>query len=487
MVDEIAIVPRPVQQFGEILGEEQLAQFRADLGTVRERLTGHQLWHVNSAAEGGGVAEMLQSILGYPAGCDVPIRWLVIDGDDAFFDVTKRLHHLLHGSPGDGGPLGDEERRIYEAALAGDVDGAVRRIRPGDPVILHDPQTLGLAPALTQAGARVIWNCHIGADRGNEETRTAWRFLAPYTTHTARQVFSRRQYGWENLEPSRIAVVPPCIDAFSPKNQTLAPDIVAAILDAAGLIPDGSARAAATFVRRDDTTGHVTTRAEMIEDEPVPADAQVVTQVSRWDPLKDPVGVMTGFCEQGPAELDAHLVLAGPSPDSISDDPEGAQTLADLQDAWRAIPPPRRRLVHLACLPMSDVDENAAIVNALQRRADVVVQKSLAEGFGLTVAEAMWKCRPTVGSRVGGIQDQIQDDVSGVLVEPEDLREFGAAVAALLQDRDRAGSLGRAGHDRVRDEYLPPRHLGGHFRLLLDLMAGDASPSQASPAPAPAT
>jgi trehalose synthase len=474
-MDEIAIHPRPIEQFEEVLDAEQFAQFRTDLDAVREQLTGHRLWHVSSTAEGGGVAEMLQSILGYPLGCDVPIHWLVIDGSEEFFDVTKRLHHLLHGSPGDGGSLGEHERHVYESALAADTDEALRRIQPGDAIILHDPQTLGLAPALSHAGAHVVWNCHIGADRANEETRSAWRFLAPYTVHTARQVFSRHQYGWENLESSRIAVVPPCIDAFSPKNQELEPDTVAAILDAAGLIPAGSASAAATFVRRDESTGRVATRVEMVEDEPVPVDAKVVIQVSRWDPLKDHNGVMTGFCEHGPAELDAHLVLAGPSPESITDDPEGAQTLADLQTAWRALPPPQRRLVHLACLPMSDVDENAAIVNALQRRADVVVQKSLAEGFGLTVAESMWKERPTVGSRVGGIQDQIEDGESGVLVEPEDLREFGAAVAALLHDRDRATALGREGHERVRHEYLPSRHLSGHFRLLGEVMTSNSS------------
>jgi len=138
-------------------------------------------------------------------------------------------------------------------------------------------------------------------------------------------------------------------------------------------------------------------------------------------------------------------VLAGPDPDSVTDDPEGQQTLAELRVAWDGLDPQSRRRVHIACLPMRDLDENAAIVNALQRRADIVVQKSLAEGFGLTVAEAMWKARPTIASRVGGIQDQIEPDVSGVLIEPTELQQFGAAIATLLDDPDTAASIGSAG------------------------------------------
>jgi trehalose synthase len=159
-------------------------------------------------------------------------------------------------------------------------------------------------------------------------------------------------------------------------------------------------------------------------------------------------------------------MLAGPAVDAVSDDPEGADALAEVRGAWASLPAATRERVHLACLPMTDAEENAAIVNALQRASAVVVQKSLAEGFGLTVAEAMWKGRPVVASAVGGIQDQMQDGVSGVLVhDPADLAQFGAAIRGLLDDPGRAASLGAAAHERVRNQFLSARHLIQYVQL----------------------
>jgi trehalose synthase len=192
----------------------------------------------------------------------------------------------------------------------------------------------------------------------------------------------------------------------------------------------------------------------------------MITQVSRWDRLKDPLGVLRGFVEHVEGD-DVHLVLAGPEAKSVADDPEGAAALQEVQDAVAELDDEARKRVHLAPLPADDVEENAAIVNALQRRSQVVVQKSLAEGFGLTVAEAMWKARPVVASRVGGIQDQIEDGRSGVLVDdPRDLAAFGAAVRGLLDDESRAAELGRAARERVREEYLAPRHLEQYVTLI---------------------
>lgn len=469
-MDEIPITAQAAERFGTVLGAEAASRFAAELAAVSQRLAGHTMWHVNSTAEGGGVAEMLQSILGYPLGCGVPVRWLVLGGNDEFFEVTKRIHHLLHGSPGDGGPLGDAERRIYDDALAPESQALGRLVQPGDPVVLHDPQSVGLAPALVAAGARVIWSCHVGADEPNDHTRSAWQFLQPYTTGTLRQVFSRREYAWSNLDPGRISVIPPCLDAFSAKNQLLADDGVAAILSESGVLPAPTS-AAGRFTRRDGTEAQVRGRAEMVQDEAIPPTARLVTQISRWDPLKDHAGVMAGFCRHANAIADSHLVLAGPTPESITDDPEGQRTLDELRATWRGLPDPARRRVHIACLPMDDIDENAAIVNALQRRSDVVVQKSLAEGFGLTVAEAMWKSRPVVGSRVGGIQDQIEPGVCGLLVEPDDEAGLAEAITSLLTDRDAAEAMGAAGHERVRTEYLAPRYLQRYFALVGQALA----------------
>jgi trehalose synthase len=197
----------------------------------------------------------------------------------------------------------------------------------------------------------------------------------------------------------------------------------------------------------------------------------VVTQVSRWDALKDPVGVLNGFAEHVADQVPGHLVLAGPSAASVADDPEGAGMLQAVQQAWEDLPEEIRRRVHLVSLPMDDVEENAAVVNALQRHSTVVVQKSRAEGFGLTVAEAMWKQRPVVASGIGGIQDQIVDGESGVLIsDPSNLEEFGAAVVALLADSERAEAIGRAAQARVRRNFLGPHHLGRYFDLIRRLI-----------------
>jgi trehalose synthase len=167
-------------------------------------------------------------------------------------------------------------------------------------------------------------------------------------------------------------------------------------------------------------------------------------------------------------------LLAGPATDSVSDDPEGAAVLASVRRTWERLPWDIRARVHLASLPMDDIDENAAIVNAIQRHATVVAQKSLAEGFGLTVVEAMWKARPVVASRVGGIQDQIVDGESGVLIShPRDQEEFGWAVVGLLQDRERAARIGKAAHQRVRDHFLGPYHLQRYFELIERLVTAD--------------
>ena len=170
---------------------------------------------------------------------------------------------------------------------------------------------------------------------------------------------------------------------------------------------------------------------------------------------------------------EVHLVLAGPESGGVSDDPEGAVVYGDAAESWRRMSAERRRRAHLVSLPMYDIDENGAMVNAIQRRADVVVQKSIAEGFGLTVAEAMWKRRPVVGSRVGGIQDQIADGETGLLVEdPHDLAAFACAVEAILADPDRARRMGEAGRQRVIERYLAVYRLREYVDLVASLLDG---------------
>jgi trehalose synthase len=460
-------------RFEAVLDPDSCRRFLDRLAKAADRLAGRRLWQVSSTEQGGGVAEMLHFLLGYLTGAGIDTRWVVIEGNQEFFEVTKRVHHLLHGQPGDEGDLDEPARASYRQTLKETLGELEQRVEPGDVVVLHDPQTAGLVPALKRQGAVVIWSCHVGIDTPNDLARTAWEFLRPAVQEADAYVFSRATYCWEGLDRARLAVIPPCIDAFAPKNQALESPTVAAVLQTAGILEDPAATVETPGFRRlDGSPGRVVRRAEMIQDQPIPPSAPLVVQVSRWDPLKDPLGVLEGFTRYVPDELGAHLLVAGPAAASVSDDPEGDQVLQQVRRAGAALPRAARDRVHLVCLPMEDLEENAAMVNAIQRRADVIVQKSLAEGFGLTVAEAMWKARPVLASRVGGIQDQIRHGHSGLLLEdPGDLVGFGRAVQALLTDRDQAQRMGEAAHRRVGSDYLAPRRLIQDLDLI-DRVAG---------------
>jgi trehalose synthase len=399
----------------------------------------------------------------------------VIQGDADFFAVTKRIHNRLHGSDGDGGGLGEAERETYERTLLQDAGELAQLVRPGDIVFCHDPQTAGLVEPMVEAGTTVVWRCHVGIDLPNETARDTWAFLRSYVKRAHAYVFSRSEYAWDGLPKERIWIVAPSIDAFSPKNQELSSETVEAIMARIGLGPSRDG-AVASFERFGGSPGRVDRAAELDQTAPIPERAPLITQVSRWDTLKDPTGVLRGFAEHC-ANPEAHLLLAGPSVAAVSDDPEGSEVLAAVREMRRNLPAPIRDRVHLACLPMDDVEENAAMVNAIQRRSQIVVQKSLAEGFGLTVAEAMWKARPVVASRAGGIQDQIIDGTTGVLLDdPTDLEGFARACDGLLDDPVGAERIGAAARQWVIDGFLGPRHLIQYLRLIDDLLEGDREP-----------
>ena len=424
------------------------------------------IWNVNSTAKGGGVVEMLRPLLGYCRGAGVDARWAVISGQPEFFAITKRIHNRLHGFEGDGGPLGDAEREVYEKTLAASAEELSRLVHPQDVVILHDPQTAGLAAAARKTGATVMWRCHVGIDAANERAREAWDFLRGYVLDAHVFIFSRAGFAWERLPRDRVSVIRPSIDAFAPKNAEQTREQSLSIMATAGVLAD-DVDAYPTFTRSDGTPGRVERRAEMLEEEPLVSDVPVVMQVSRWDTLKDPVGVLGAFSEHVASRTAAHLLLVGPSTAAVADDPEGAQVLDSVRAAWHDLRAPVRRQVHLCSLPMDDIEENAAIVNALQRHAGIVVQKSLAEGFGLTVAEAMWKQRPVVASRIGGIRDQIEHGRSGLLLsDPRDLEQAGAAISGLLADGERAQQIGIAAQRRVQEQFLGPHHLGRYFEVI---------------------
>jgi trehalose synthase len=235
-----------------------------------------------------------------------------------------------------------------------------------------------------------------------------------------------------------------------------------------GLIQGDGVPPIVPFSRRDGSPGCIDRHVDMVQSgPPAPVGAPLVLQASRWDSMKDMAGVMEGFAEFVDPALGAHLVLAGPAVRGVADDPEAAAVYEDCVVRWRRLPHAMRGRVHLACVPMADADEAAAIVNALQRHASVVCQKSIAEGFGLTVVEAMWKTRPVVAGAVGGIVDQIVDGEHGRLIaDPRDLGAFGAAVDALLRDPAEAERLGRNARERAAAEFLGDRHLEQYGSLL---------------------
>ena len=463
----------PYERFGEVVRERQRGRLLDAATRAREVLGSRTIWNINSTATGGGVAEMLHSLLAYARGAGVDARWLLMEGDAEFFALTKRLHHHFHGSHGDGGPLGPAERAVFERVTQRNLAELGDEVRRGDIVVVHDPQPAGLVEPLVQRGAHVVWRSHIGVDEINDAVAEGWEFLLPYVAPADAIVFTREAYVPDVLRDHDHRVIPPSIDAFSAKNQQLSPAGVCAILAATGIITAHS-DVLPEFERRDGTTATVMMTAAVDRDAPLRGDEPVVLQVSRWDPLKDPVGVLRGFAEGVAPVTGAHLLLAGPDPAEVTDDPEGARVYGDCVEARRALPDDIRARVHLANLSMHDAEENAAVVNALQRHASVVVQKSLAEGFGLTVAEAMWKARPVVATRVGGIQDQIEDGVDGLLLDDgRDLEAFADRVRYLLVDRDAARMMGRRAQERVRAEFLGARHLIQYLELFGDLLAAD--------------
>ncbi len=466
------IDPIPLERLATFLSAERAARLNEYAGRARSILAGKTIWNVNATATGGGVAEMLQALLAYARGAQVNTRWLVLDGSPEFFRLTKRIHNMLHGSEGDGGPLGGAEREVYESVLATNVSELRALVRPGDVVLLHDPQTAGMVEGLLGSGAQVVWRCHIGLDTTTEVTDRVWAFLRPDVERADALIFTRMEYVPDWVDKKRVRLIPPSLDPFSAKNVDLPQADLEATLRQAALVDIPEDHGSLEFVRRDGSGGVVRRHSGLIAgDQIVPRGARLVLQVSRWDRLKDMSGVLTGFADHlVRMPDDVHLMLAGPEVSGVSDDPEGAEVLEECLSIWRAQSAATRQRVHLCTLPMDDIAENARMVNALQRYASVVVQKSMVEGFGLTVTEPMWKARPVLASRVGGIQDQIVDGVSGVLLDdPADLDQFGTQLASLIADPQLAERLGSGARERVRDRYLGDRHLIQYVELFAEL------------------
>ena len=461
-VQPVTADPDGLRRLEDLIGPGRSGELRAAAERIRDRLGGGTLWHVNSTAAGGGVAEMLRAVLPLYAALGVRVGWLVVGGDDGFFAITKRLGVALYGAWGDdGGRLGPAERAAYAAALARNAEQARSALDGRDVLILHDHQTAGLAAVLAGRVSAVFWRCHVGVDRHTDASLAAWDFTASYLSDVDGLIFSIARHVPAWASNRRVAVIPPFLSPFSAKNAELTAEDRAAALVHCGLRP-GTVRPWTVST----SEGPVTLRRPArVVGEPARGEPLVV-QVSRWDRLKDMDGVLAAFV----SEVDTgQLALVGPDPDGIPDDIEQHAWFDRCLASWRSLAPATRRRVSLICLPMTDLRENAVLVNAIQRAADVVAQKSLAEGFGLTVTEAMWKHRLVVGSAVGGIREQITHGEDGLLVTPgdaDDLAAFGAVLASAVRGQVDGAVLGARAHRRVLDAYLPDGEIVGTARLL---------------------
>jgi trehalose synthase len=456
-IEVTAIDPR---RLTPLIGSSRLGNLIDAAAEARMALGGSRVWNISSTSVGGGVAEMLHNLVGYSISSGIDARWVVVGGDEEFFRITKRIHNRIHGFAGDEGVLSSNEAAHYEMIMDRNAAELVSRVNEGDVVVLHDPQTVGLARALVERGARVVWRCHIGADRADRYTEEAWGFLEPYLDHCGAFVFSRRGFVPQLItgsgSGSDVYVIAPSIDPFAAKNRPLRGAQVERLLVRMGLL-DGP------------TDSGKPPEGILCGAGPLSRDDRVVVQVSRWDHLKDMEGVLQGFAAIAEGREDLRLALVGPEVNAISDDPEGALVLAECITQWEELPGKLQRAIRIVALPMGDMEVNALMVNAIQRHATVVVQKSLQEGFGLTVAEAMWKSRPVVASAVGGITDQMTPGTGILLTDPSDLDAFGEKLVDLMMKPDVMAAMGRRARARIRSGFLADRHLVDYARLIVDL------------------
>jgi len=447
-----------------------VAELKLEAETIVPRLAGRTVWMVSSTARGGGVAEMLPTIVSLLGDLDVSIEWVVIGSrEPAFFDLTKRIHNLIHGT---GNPeLTADDRALYERVNRENAGGLRALIRPGDVLVVHDPQPLPLAGLLRDLGPlAAIWRCHIGLDGENAATRAAWSFLGPYLGAYDAAVFSAPEYIPERLA-RRSTVVYPGIDPLSPKNRDLSLRQTIEVMCNGGLVscpgPTVGDRYAG-LVQRLRPDGTWTSAAE--GDGLGLLTRPIVTQVSRWDRLKGYRPLLEGFAalkrDRAAASTASpqhrrylelvRLVLAGPDPAAIQDDPEAREVLEELRRIYLSLPPPLREEIGILLLPMRSVEENALLVNALQRASTIVAQNSLREGFGLTIAEAMWKRIPILSnSRACGPRQQVRDGLDGRMIgDPENRDELRQALGEMLSDPARLERWGYSAQRRTHDQFL---------------------------------
>ncbi|MCC7498079.1 MAG: glycosyltransferase [Bryobacterales bacterium] len=391
--------------YEEVAGRETIEELRV----LADKVRGRRLQNINSTPVGGGVAEILTRLLPLLRELGIDATWDVIKGDQAFFNVTKAFHNALHGNKE---TITAGMLEAYRATTQANLEQMNIR---GDVVIVHDPQPAGMVELRRSMGRQWVWRCHI--DVSNPD-RQVWEFLEPYVNQYDAAIFSMPDFAQQL--PIAQYMVAPSIDPLADKNRALSPDFVNEVL----------------------------ARYEVDPERPV------VTQISRFDRLKDPLGVIAAY-RMVKRRHDCQLVLAG---GGASDDPEGELVLREVQEAAAG-----DRDIHILLLPpFSDLE-----INALVRGSTVVMQKSIREGFGLTVSEALWKKKPVIGGAVGGIKLQVIHGITGFLVHSAE----GAArrLAQLLDDPQLRTELGENGHSHVKQNFLLTRHVKDYILVMLAL------------------
>lgn len=447
------------------------------------RLRGRTVWMVNSTATGGGVAEMLPRLVSTLGELGVRTRWIVMGSDEhRFFSLTKRLHNLIHGA-GEA-RIDDTDRAVYDAVSLANHEMLAEHVAPGDVVVAHDPQPAGAVAILRKRfPIEAIWRCHIGLDREDERTRLAWSFLEPWLEPYDRAVFSVQAYVPPFLR-ERAVVIPPAIDPLSHKNRELNIHKLTGVLAASCLLPQAHPQISEPFSQPAHRLQPDGTFAPALEPEDLGLLYRpIVTQVSRFDRLKGFLPLLRGFArlralgaehghrlpERDRKRLEiVRLVLAGPDPRGVRDDPEGEEVLEELCSAWRELSPRLQQDIAILVLPMVSRKENALMVNALQRCSTVVAQCSLREGFGLTATEAMWKGCPVLVTHAAGLRAQVRPGIDGALVhDPEDAEELAIALGFMLTAAKQRTIWGKNGQRRVADEFL----IFSQVRRWLELLA----------------
>lgn len=414
MLERVPLLEKDLADYTDVVGAEAVEQIRE----LAAPLQGARVLHINATAYGGGVAELLATHVPLLRSVGLDAEWHVMQGSDEFFAITKNVHNALQGA--------DIEwtNRMQRTYLERVLDNALALEDGWDYVVIHDPQPAAMLSFLRDkkvghASTKWVWRCHIDLTVANPQV---WEFFRPFVEQHDASVWTMPEFVPDSLNMARVVHAPPCIDPLSVKNLELALPFCTEITKQYGIDPH----------------------------------RPIVCQISRFDPWKDPLGVIDAFRIVREQIPDAQLVLAG---SMATDDPEGFRVWEDIEAARAG-----DRDIHL----LSNLHQVGAVqINAFQRMASVMVQKSLREGFGLTVSEALWKGRPVVGGRAGGIKLQIRDGFDGYLVDS--VEECAARVIDLLADPVGSDAMGVQGREYVRDNFLSTRELKDWLSLFGDL------------------